>query len=110
MNKEEILARSQKENKDRDLAEIEAENKGGQLAGIVAALMCLAFYILERKFLDRDAYGYYCILTMFAAVQYTYKAIKLRGKQNIVNAALWCAVALVVLITYIGKLNVAVRG
>ena len=110
MNKEEILARSQKENKNRDLAEIEAENKGAQLAGIIAVLMCFAFYILEKKVLNRDAYGYYCIFIMFAAVEFTYKAVKLRGKQNIVTAALWCAAALVVLITYIGKLNVAVRG
>lgn len=110
MNREEILEKSRKENKNKDLAKLEAENRGGQLAGIVAALMCFAFYILERKFLNRDAYGYYCILTMFMAVECTYKAVKLRGKQNIVTAALWCAAALVVLITYIGKLNVAVRG
>lgn len=105
MNKEEILAKSRKENKNLDLAELEIQRKGAHLAGLIAAIMCITFFTIEWVLFDRASYGYYSIFSMFAAVSQTYRAFKLRKTQHIVTAMMWCIAAVLVLITYIMRLE-----
>lgn len=109
MDKEEILAKSRKENKNQDLAELEIQRDGAHLAGLIAAMMCITFFTVEWVLFDRASYGYYSIFSMFAAVSHTYRAFKLRKTQNIVIAVMWCVAAVLVLITYVMRLEMAVK-
>lgn len=47
MNKEEILAKSRKENRNQDFFEKEVMRDGGNTASIVAAVLATFFFVLQ---------------------------------------------------------------
>lgn len=110
MNKEQILEKSRKENKNQDLAELELKHNSERLAGLVAVVICFGFFVIEKGLLDRNSYGYYCIFTMYAAVEFIYKAVKTHKTNYILRAVLWSAATAIAMAVYLMGLSSAAKG
>ena len=63
MNKEEILAIAQKENKGKDIEKLEADRKGGALATIVAAIFAGIMFFTELFLRSKIVKRSYCIFS-----------------------------------------------
>lgn len=105
MNKEEILQASRKENQNKDIYELEIINKGQRIGGLTA--LCIAFVLMltERLVFDATNYGYFCIILSAGAALFTYKAIKLKRKHEILFAAIWGILAIYAAVTVILGFN-----
>ena len=97
MNKDEILAASRNENKEKDPVRLEIEHKGNGIAFVVLALLAFAFFALEIAVGRGQNYGFLSLIVTPLAVTFGYKAIKLHRKTDIWMAViytLWAAVAI----------------
>ncbi len=69
MNKEEILAKSRKENKTMDEMELGAQAKAGKLAMNIGAVVCMVFVLLETLRTGKTNHllyaVYLCMLSVF---------------------------------------------
>ena len=99
MNKEEILAKAQKENKNLDLAELEVIGNSEQLAGGVSGILCFILYVAEAVITGNDNYALWGILSTYIAVNSIYKGIKLKKKGSVIFGAVWAVIAIVSVIT-----------
>lgn len=99
MNKEDILAKSRKENKSQDLAEMELDNQAWNLAGRVGVVLCSllsAFYYFYAKQFSEGPWAiYFCMLGTRAAFRY----YKLRKGSELAFAALYFSTAALSLVT-----------
>lgn len=90
MKKEEILQASRNENQNKDIYELEIIRKGQRIGGLIGLSITLALMVTERVVLDNDTnYGYFCIIMSAALGLFTYKAIKLKRKQDIIMSVLY---------------------
>ena len=64
MNKEEILAKAQSENKGRDVADLDAQRRGAYIAYLVGVILLGAVELVEWLVFDRFSYG--AIMAIFA--------------------------------------------
>ena len=88
MEKEEILEASKKENKNKDVYEIQVESKGATYAGLSMLILALIFYTYEIFSGKGSNPAFYSIITIYNAVLFGYKAIKLE-KGGFVKEAKW---------------------
>ena len=104
MNKEEILAASRRENRDKDVAELELARRAQFIGGITSVMV--AFVLLGAEFLVRGEKGYGYMLIVFASnmALWIYRAIMKRKKADIFLAVLWTAMTVYTVIMYVGKL------
>ena len=77
MNKEEILERSRKENKNKDVYINEINTKGGNIAAIVGLILTTIIFISEILLGFGMNYGLYGIVFSVTGTSNLYKAIKL---------------------------------
>lgn len=89
MNKEEILAIAQKENKGKDIEKLEADRKGGALATIVAAIFAGIMFFTELFLTDRYNFSLWGVVTVMNSVINIYMFIKLRKKTYLFAAIVW---------------------
>lgn len=68
MEKEEILQRSRRENKNGDEREKVMQHKGYAIAACVGMIVCMAFTMLESLIFDREINDLWCI---YSAIQCT---------------------------------------
>lgn len=94
MNKDEILAKSRSENKDRDVFEKEVLKEAGNAGAIVAAILCTVFFVIQILVGEGTNYGLYAIFFSVFAAGFTVKAIRMKRKHEIVFAAIYTAAAL----------------
>ena len=89
MEKEEILAKAQKENKGKDLAELEVTNKATNLAFTVGGLFIVALLITD--WIITDTFKYFVLggLMVMIAVAFIYKYIRLRKRHELVVSILY---------------------
>lgn len=77
MNKEEILERSRKENKNKDVYINEINTKGGNIAAIVGLILTTIIFIGEILLGFGMNYGLYGIVFSVTGTSNLYKALKL---------------------------------
>lgn len=89
MEKEEILAKAQKENKGKDLAELEVTNKATNLAFMVGGLFIVALLIAD--WIVTGIFKYFVLggLMVMIAVAFIYKYIRLRKRHELVVSILY---------------------
>lgn len=90
MKKEEILQASRSENQNKDFYELEIVRKGQRIGALIGLSIAFALMVIERVVLENDTnYGYFCIIMATALGLFTYKAIKLKRKQDIIISILY---------------------
>ena len=102
MKKEEILEASKKENKNKDMYAIQVESKGATYAGISMLILALIFYSYEIFTGTGSNPAFYSIITIYNAVLYGYKAMKIenRRKLNIFTSITWGLLTLTLILSY----------
>lgn len=104
MNKEEILAKSRNENKNEDVYEKEVLKQAGYVGGITAAIVTTALFILEMVIKGGTNFGFWAILFSIFAGEFTYKAIKLKRKHEIVIAIVYILLSILLIAGFINQL------
>ena len=102
MKKEEILEMSRKENKNKDMHEIEVENNGGKIAAIAMLLLTTVYYCYEIFTAKGQNITLYSLITIYCAVMYGYKGIKIKKNKmfNISCSIIWTILTIVLVLEY----------
>lgn len=104
MDKNEILAKSRKENKNQDAFEKEVMRIGGNVAAIVAAILATIFFVIQIFVGGGTDYGLYAVVFSIPTAGYIIKAIYLKKKRDIWLAAIYISVTLFFSIVHIHHL------
>lgn len=100
MNREEVLAKSRKENEGIDEFEKEVLREGRSAGAAAAAVVAFLLFIVQICLDKGQNYGLYAVLvTMFSV-----KAVKLKRKHEIVLAAFYTLFALLLAAAHIWQL------
>lgn len=99
MNKEEILEKSRKENKNKDIYANEINVKGGYIATIVGLILTTIIFISEILLGFGMNYGLYGIVFSIIGTSNLYKAIKLKTTKLFSIATL--IIAIIFIVTHI---------
>ncbi|MGN1249700.1 MAG: DUF6442 family protein [Candidatus Spyradocola sp.] len=95
MQKEEILEKSRRENKNQDPYEKQVITAGGNAGAIAAAVLATVFFVAQILTGGGINYGLYAVVFVIPATGFTVKAIRLRRRHEIVVAVIyWVAVLL----------------
>lgn len=90
MKKEDVLQASRNENQNKDIYELEVIRKGQRIGGLIGLSIAFALMLIERIiFEDGTNYGYFRIIMSAAFGLFTYKAVKLKRKQDIIVSVLY---------------------
>lgn len=95
MNKEEILAKSRQDNKDKDLYELEVNKKASNIGSVSGIIICAILYATEIMVCGTQNYGLWSIIAAVTAGIYLYSGIKLRKKARIAVGAIWAVVTVI---------------
>ena len=101
MDKDEILARSRKENKDRDFVEAEAMAKANSIAINVGIMVCGVLSILHVIFRDTVDYGVWTVYFSVLAATMIYKYVKLRKRHELVIGLFYAACCVMFFVFYL---------
>ncbi|MFA5341735.1 MAG: DUF6442 family protein [Clostridia bacterium] len=94
MNKEEVLARSRKENRNQDFAEIECLKQAGKIAYIIGCGVCVIISLLQWYFTKTINWGCWVVNFSILGTVFLIKAIKLRKKHEIlITISYYCICA-----------------
>ena len=102
MKKEEILEASKNENKKKDIYELEIEKKGATIAAIVMLILAAIYYCYEIFSGKGTNPALYSIITIYCAIIYGYKGIKLERcrKLNIFTSVVWGILTIILVLEY----------
>ena len=102
MKKEEILEASKKENKKKDMYEIQVSAKGCEYAAVSMLLLAFVFFTYEI-ITDRGSNpAFYSLITLFNAVSFGYKAVKIEKdrKLNVFTSIIWGVLTIMLCLQY----------
>lgn len=100
MNKEEILAMSREENKNKDLVTVEIEKKAGTFAVITVTIMAAIFFAAEIMLCGNVNYGLASIALAVNAAINLYTGIRTKDKKSIIYGVIWGLATLADVVTY----------
>ena len=102
MKKEEILEKSKKENKNKDMYAVEVEAKGANYAGITMLLLAFIYFTFEIFSGRGSNPAFYSIITVYNAVLFGYKAIKIDKRRGlyIFTAVVWSILTIMLVLDY----------
>ena len=83
MDKDEILARSRKDNRDRDFVEAEAMVKANEAAFIAGVLLCSLLSVLHAIFQDSVDYAVWTVMFGMMATIMLAKFVRLRKRHEL---------------------------
>lgn len=89
MNKEEILAKAQKENKGKDIEKDEADKKSGAIATVVSAIYAGIMFFIELFLTDTYNFSLWAAVTVMNVVINIYMFIRLKKKTYLFAAIVW---------------------
>ena len=98
MNKEEILAKSRQENKNRDIAEIENGKSASKFASITSAIFSGVLFLLEKFITGHTNNCLWAMLAFMNCMIYSYKVVKFDNRKMLPAAVLWGFTTVIVLI------------
>ncbi len=104
MNKDEILAKSRKENENQDEMELEVFAKSGQKACAVGGIVCVLIIILQSIFKNSVDFSVWAVYLSMTGTMLLYKYIKLKKKHELIFGLMQLILAVVFLVFYILKL------
>ncbi len=107
MNKDDILAKSRKENKDRDLYNEAVSTSAGVISSFVALFLTTVFFVLNSVINHEYHWGLYAIVVSFGATNFIVRAVHMKRKRDIVFAAIYSAATLALTVIYICQLAAA---
>ncbi|MBP5618233.1 MAG: hypothetical protein J6X61_03685 [Clostridia bacterium] len=105
MNKDEILERSRRENKNMDERERDALARAGRVASGVGGLVCGVILILEAIFAGQISYAIWAVYLSITGTTLLYKFLRLRRKHELIFGLIELALAAVFLVFYILQLT-----
>ena len=88
MDKEEILAKSRRENQNKDFVELEAVNRANDAALTIGILVCILLTALHHTFLHSADLGVWTVDWAIMATLYIVKFARLRKKPDLVMGLL----------------------
>jgi len=109
MDKQEILSKSQEENKGEDIADLDAQKKGSYIGFFVSGIFGVVVMILDWYFFKRTPYEIITMICCFDACMYLYKYLKLRRKETLGYVIIWMTLTFVWLTLYILQLCGAIN-
>lgn len=101
MNKDEILSKSRKENKNKDLFAIDVQTKAASVGSTTAILLATIFFVTQILIGDGWDFGLYAIMFSVSAASYIYKAIRMKRKRDIVLSIIFTFATLILSIIHI---------
>lgn len=101
MDKDEILARSRKENKDRDFVEAEAMAKANSIAISVGIMVCGLLSILHVIFLETVDYSVWVVYFSVLAATMIVKYVRLRRRHELVIGLFYAACCVMFFVFYL---------
>jgi len=104
VNKEDILEKSRKENKNKDIAELEVIEQASNIAGRVGMLFCCVIAVLEVIFTGKPNLSTWAIYFSILATLMLVKYIKLHRKHELWITVLYIACFVGFFAAYILKL------
>lgn len=86
MDRNEILEKSRKENRNQDIYEREIIRLGGNTGAIAAVCLATLFFVLQIFLGGGMNYGLYAVAFSIPAAAFTVKAVKLKRRHEILLA------------------------
>ena len=103
MDKDEILARSRKENRDRDFVEAEALNKANAVAISVGVLACSLISILHAIFRDSVDYEVWSVMFAMMAAGMLVKFAKLKRRHELLLGLGYAGLSIFFFVLYLRR-------
>ncbi len=104
MEKEEILAKSRKENQSKDLIEVQTIQNGAQIAYVIGMCIALIFVIVEAIVHHEVNYMVLAVVSAFGSPMFIYKYVKLHKKHELLVAICYSVSFVAFLTCYILQL------
>lgn len=104
MDKEEILAKSRKENRNQDMFEKEVIKDGATAGAFAAATLATGFFILQIFTGGGINYGLYAVVFSIPAATFFVKAVRLKRRHEAAMAAFYTVFVLMLSIAHIYNL------
>lgn len=104
MNKDEILSKSRKENKDRDLHKREVQINAGNVGSIAAIFLATIFFVTQSLVGGGLNFGLYAIIFSVSAASFVVTALRMKQRRDIVLAILYTLATVILSYIHISKL------
>ncbi len=104
MDREEILERSRKENRNKDLAELDAQVKAGNIAGRVGACVCLLTSAIFVWAMDMVPMTPWIICFSIIGTNYLVRYVKMKRKTDLALTILYFAVCILSFVQFVLRL------
>lgn len=104
MNKDEILEKSRKENKNQDIYENEVIIKGNQYACLASAVLATVFFVIQIFTGGGINYGLYAVVFSMPMGSFWFKFVKLRRKHELLVSIIYTIAVLAFSAAYIYEL------
>lgn len=101
MNKEEILEKSRKENKNQDIYEKEVIDQGNKYACIAAAVLATIFFVVQIFVGSGMNYGLYAVVFSMPMGGFWYKFFKLHRRHELFVSIAYSVVVVLFSIAHI---------
>ena len=101
MDKDEILERSRKENKDRDFVEDEALAQASKIAITVGAFVCGLLTIIQSISQNRIDYGVWTLMFSILATMMLVKFVRLRKRHELVTGLIYLGNSILFFVFYL---------
>ena len=104
MNRDEILEKSRKENKNQDEMERDALAKAGQRACTVGGIVCMVVILVEAIFTGSVNFSTWAVYLSMTGTMLMVKYLRLKKKHELIFGLLQLALAAAFLIMYIVRI------
>ncbi len=101
MDRNEILAKSREENKNRDVHEKEVLIEGGNIGAITAVVLSTIFFVVQILLGKGMNYALYAVVFSILAASFIVKAVKLKRKHEIAVAVIYVLLTILLSIGHI---------
>ncbi|TDQ39803.1 DUF6442 family protein [Aureibacillus halotolerans] len=95
INKEDILSKSRKENKDKDLYEVEVQVHAGSVGSLTGILLATILFVTQILMGDGFDFGLYAVIISISASGFIVKATRMKRKRDIVLATVYSIATLI---------------
>ena len=104
MEKDKVLENSRLENKGKDIYAIQVEANACKIASLVMVLLAFVYYSYELFTGKGSNPAFYSLVTVFNAVMFDYRAIKIEEKRgwSIFACIVWTILTVMLILTYFG--------
>ncbi|REK74467.1 DUF6442 family protein [Paenibacillus paeoniae] len=107
INRDEILAKSRKENKDKDLFKIEVQINAGNVGSIAATILATILFVTQSLLGGGMDFGLYAIIFSIPAAGFIVKAIRMKRKRDWVLSIIYTLATLILSVAHIYQLITA---